>query len=319
MLLVVGEALVEFMRPRVDVPLDVPAEFIGPFPSGAPAIFASTAARLGVPTELCALVGDDPFGRALLSRLRRDGVGTGGCRTEPDLPTATAFVAYTSTGARSFVFNVRYAAAGGLRPEDLGDLPERADWLHVSGSAIALGASLAETAIQAAERVLAAGGRISVDPNVRPEATSPQIEQRLGWLVRQAGVVFPSEGELAALGLDEETLVSAGAIVCTTRGADGARVHSDGEVVDVAAPPVGEVDPTGAGDTFAGAFLAAMLAGADAREATELACRAGAAAVTVLGPMEAPVDPALLAPLRARVGSVEGNHDQAAGGQRGRL
>jgi tagatose kinase len=300
MLLVVGEALVEFMRPRVDMPLDVPAEFVGPFPSGAPAIFASTAARLGVPTELCALVGDDPFGRALLARLRRDGVGTSACRTEPDLPTATAFVAYTSSGARSFVFNVRHAAAGRLRAEHLGELPERADWLHVSGSAIALGASLAETAIHAAERVLAAGGRISVDPNVRPEATSPEIEQWLGWLVRRAGVVFPSEGELAALGVDEETLAAAGAIICTTRGADGVRVHSDGEVLDVAASAVREVDPTGAGDTFAGAFMAAFLAGADAREAAELACRAAAAAVTVLGPMEAAVDPALLAPVRAR-------------------
>jgi sugar/nucleoside kinase (ribokinase family) len=300
MLLVVGEALVEFMRPDVDVPLDVPAAFVGPFPSGAPAIFASTTARLGVPTELCALVGDDPFGRALLSRLRRDGVGTSRCRAEPDLPTATAFVAYTGTGARSFVFNVRHAAAGGLRAEDLGDLPERAEWLHVSGSAVALGASLAETAILAAERVLAAGGRVSVDPNVRPEATSPQIEQQLGWLVRRASVVFPSEGELAALGLDEETLAAAGAIVCATRGAAGARLHSDGEVVDVAAPAVREVDPTGAGDTFAGAFMAALVAGADPREAAALACRAAATAVTVLGPMEAPVDPALLAPLRAR-------------------
>lgn len=300
MLLVLGEVLVEFMRPRVDMPLDVPAAFIGPFPSGAPAIFASTAARLGVPTELCGLVGGDPFGRALLARLRRDGVGTTACLAHPDLPTASAFVAYTGTGARSFVFNVRHAAAGALRPEDLGELPERADWLHLSGSAVALGASLAETAMRAAERVLAAGGSLSVDPNVRPEATSPEIQERLRWLVRQARVLFPSEGELATLGVDAETLAAAGAIVCTTRGAAGARVQADGKVVDVAAPPAREVDPTGAGDTFAGAFMAALLAGADPPAAAALACRAGAAAVQVLGPMEAPVDPALLAPLRDR-------------------
>jgi len=300
MLLVVGEVLVEFLRPEVDMPLDVPGVFVGPFPSGAPAIFASTAARLGIPTEFCGLVGDDPFGRALLSRLRRDGVGTTGCRVEPDLPTAAAFVAYTSGGARSFVFNVRQAAAGALRTDHLGELPERADWLHVSGSAVALGASLAETAMRAAERVLAAGGRISVDPNVRPEAASPQVEERLGWLVRQAGVVFPSEGELATLGLEEEALAAAGAIVCTTRGAAGVRVHAGGQVVDVAAPPAREVDPTGAGDTFAGAFMAALIAGADALEAASLACRAAASAVEVLGPMEAPIDPALLAPLRSR-------------------
>jgi sugar/nucleoside kinase (ribokinase family) len=253
-----------------------------------------------VPTELCGLVGDDPFGQALLARLRRDGVGTTALRVHPELPTGSAFVAYTSTGERSFVFNVRHAAAGALREQDLGDLPERADWLHLSGSAVALGASLADTALRAAERVLAAGGRISVDPNVRPEATSPEIVARLRGLVGQAAVLFPSQGELAALGLDEADLAAAGAVVCTTRGAAGVRVRAGGEVVDVAAPPAREVDPTGAGDTFAGTFMAALLAGADPPEAARLACQAGAAAVQVLGPMEGPVDPGLLAPLRDR-------------------
>jgi hypothetical protein len=42
-LLVVGEALAEFIRPSRDTPLGEIAEIIGPFPSGAPAIFASAA------------------------------------------------------------------------------------------------------------------------------------------------------------------------------------------------------------------------------------------------------------------------------------
>jgi len=46
-LLVVGEALVEIMRPRRGLPLDVPGPFEGPFPSGAPAIAADAAARSG--------------------------------------------------------------------------------------------------------------------------------------------------------------------------------------------------------------------------------------------------------------------------------
>src|SRR3989304_3270896 len=45
--LVVGEALVEFMRSRRDVPLDRSAEIVGPFPSGAPAIFADYLPRPG--------------------------------------------------------------------------------------------------------------------------------------------------------------------------------------------------------------------------------------------------------------------------------
>lgn len=61
----IGEALVEIMRPSVGQPLDYPGEFRGPFASGAPAIFAIAAARLGLPTAFIGAVGDDAFGRLL--------------------------------------------------------------------------------------------------------------------------------------------------------------------------------------------------------------------------------------------------------------
>ena len=53
-----GEMLVEIMRPRAEMPLDKPDVFVGPFPSGAPAIFIDTAAR-----KSCALP-EDFRGRA---------------------------------------------------------------------------------------------------------------------------------------------------------------------------------------------------------------------------------------------------------------
>src|ERR671917_372453 len=74
MILAVGEALMEFRRASLDGRLTAPGEWAGPFPSGAPAIFASVAARLGAPAGLAAAVGDDRFGRALAERLGRDGV-----------------------------------------------------------------------------------------------------------------------------------------------------------------------------------------------------------------------------------------------------
>ncbi|MGK4584763.1 carbohydrate kinase family protein [Kitasatospora sp. HPMI-4] len=69
------------------------------------------------------------------------------------------------------------------------------------------------------------------------------------------------------------TLGAAGALAAR-RGALLARVPG------VAAQAV---DSTGAGDAFAGGFLAARLAGADLVEATAAGCRTGAAAVEVLG------------------------------------
>jgi sugar/nucleoside kinase (ribokinase family) len=289
-LLVVGEALAEFMRPRRDSPLDETAEMIGPFPSGAPAIFASATTRLGVATQLCAVVGDDPFGTLIRDRLRQDGVDTTRVLVDRTRATAVAFVAYASTGERSFVFHVSGSAAAQLQPGDLGDRPEQADWLHISGSSLALGSPLAETVIEAVRRVKQAGGRVSVDPNVRAEAVTPSAVASIRSLVRQADIVLPTAGELEALGLDEAELLASGAIVCTTLGADGARVRSKELDVTVPAPPANEVDPTGAGDIFAAGFIAATLDGEAPVEAARLGCRLAARSVEVLGPMESPIE-----------------------------
>ena len=289
-LLVVGEVLAEFLRPRRDSPLHETAEMIGPFPSGAPAIFASATARLGVPTELCAVVGDDPFGRLIRDRLEQDGVDVGGVLIHPKRATAVAFVAYASTGERNFVFYVSEAAAARLRPDDLGGRPEQAEWLHISGSSLALGSSLARTAVDAVRRVKRAGGRVSVDPNLRAEATSRGVMASIRSVVRQADVLFPSDGELDALGLDEAELLGGGAVVCTTLAAKGARVRYRELDVQVPAPSANEVDPTGAGDIFAAGFVAATLRGAAPVEAATLGCAIAARSVGTLGSMESSID-----------------------------
>jgi sugar/nucleoside kinase (ribokinase family) len=289
-LLVVGEVLAEFLRPIRDSPLDETAAMMGPFPSGAPAIFASAAARLGVPTVLCAVVGDDPFGRMIRDRLQQDGVDVGDLSIHPDRATAVAFVAYASTGERSFVFHVRDAAAAELRPADLGSRPEETDWLHISGSSLALGTPLAETTIEAVSRVRLAGGRVSVDPNIRAEASSQAVMSSIRSVVQQADVLFPSEGELDALGLDEAELLAAGAVICTTLGAKGARIRSVELDVQVPAPAANEVDPTGAGDIFAAGYVAATLRGASPVDAAQLGCEVAARSVETLGPMESPIE-----------------------------
>src|SRR4051812_34160660 len=71
-----GELLAEVMRPGRDQALDAPGAFLGPFPSGAPGIFIDAVARLGHSAGIVGAVGDDPFGRGILGRLRRDGVRT---------------------------------------------------------------------------------------------------------------------------------------------------------------------------------------------------------------------------------------------------
>ncbi|WP_069622594.1 carbohydrate kinase family protein, partial [Streptomyces niveus] len=69
-------------------------------------------------------------------------------------------------------------------------------------------------------------------------------------------------------------------LVVVTLGPDGALVAADGAVTArVPAARARAVDSTGAGDAFNGAFLAALLAGADPVTAAAAGCRAGALSV----------------------------------------
>ena len=293
MILAVGEALVEFRRLTPDGRIAAAGEWAGPFPSGAPAIFASVAARLGAPSALVASVGADALGDMLLSRMRRDGVRTDALGVQPARRTAVAFVAYDAAGDRDFWFSVPDSAAVVVDHAGLDRIAGHADWLHVCGSTLTFGGEVADAVEATAARVRAAGGSLSVDPNLRPNA-SPAALARTRELAREADVLFPSDGELDALGLAEDELLARGALICHTRGAAGAVVsgHAVGPApVVVPAPPATEVDPTGAGDTFAAAFVTATRAGADPVSAARTACAIAARSVAVMGAMELTVGP----------------------------
>ena len=296
MILAIGEALVEFRRTTADGRLTVPGDWAGPFPSGAPAIFASVAARLGADAALVAAVGADAFGIAITERLRQDGVVLDGLRVIPERRTAVAFVAYDAAGGRDFWFSVPDSAAVEVDQAALRALWPRVDWLHVCGSTLGFGGPVAEAIEATAQHVLRAGGQVSLDPNLRPDA-SPAALARTAELAAVAGVLFPSAGELEALGVGEAGLLARGALVCHTRGAGGALVARAGdEPLPVPAPAAEETDPTGAGDTFAAAFVTATRAGAAPAAAAETACAVAARSVAVLGAMELPLAPGDLAP-----------------------
>ena len=86
-LLIMGEALVEIMREGVDVELYTPSYFKGPYPSGAPAICASAAARMGCPTALIGGVGKDDFGKCLLDRMNELNIDVSHVITDPKVST----------------------------------------------------------------------------------------------------------------------------------------------------------------------------------------------------------------------------------------
>ena len=69
-------------------------------------------------------------------------------------------------------------------------------------------------------------------------------------------------------------------------GSGGVRIYDASGDRFVPAYSVTEIDPTGAGDCFGGAFIALWLQGLDIDKAVSLASAAGACAVQHRGPME---------------------------------
>ena len=287
-ILAVGEVLMELRREESDGEVARPGTWQGPFCSGAPAIFASVAARLGARVRLAGSVGDDAFGRFLRERLRRDGVDGSVLTEAAGRSTAVAMVAYDSRGGRDFFFSVRGSAAEALDAAAAASAAREASWIHVSGSSIGFGDPLAAAVEATVAAGLSAGARLALDPNLRPDSP-PDARERTARLARQASLVFPSPGELAALGLTTRELVSHGALVCATHGPAGVELYgtSGDDPVAVRAPVVREVDPTGAGDAFAAAFVSSVADGADPVGAATTACAVAAHSVSVLGAMEA--------------------------------
>ena len=83
--------------------------------------------------------------------------------------------------------------------------------------------------------------------------------------------------ELLARGIKE---------ILLKRGEQGASHYSAAGRLDAVPIAVREDDPTGAGDSFGGAYIALRLNGHDAASALRYANAAGARAVTRIGPME---------------------------------
>lgn len=286
MLLIVGEALAAFIR-QLGPDADPGLPFSGPWASGAPAIAAYAASMLGARTHLVAGIGQDAAGDTIRSRLSAAGVTCHESSGGHLRPTATAHVTYFLDGHREFGFDVGGTAATAVREADLAALPESASWLHLSGSAVLFGEPLAASAMSALRRARAGGATVSVDPNVRAEALTPASATLLTEALALAHVIFPSAGEIEALGLSAAELTRRGATVCTTDGPRGALLETPEGTWVIPAEPSHPVDTDGAGDSFAGGYIAAVMAGATAPEAARAGSRAAAESIAVPGPMQA--------------------------------
>ncbi|HLT85140.1 MAG TPA: carbohydrate kinase [Phototrophicaceae bacterium] len=260
-LLVLGESLIDI----VDRTGEEPVEHVG----GSPANVAVGLARLGHEVELATWFGRDERGDRVRAHLERDGVslapGSDGAER-----TSTALARLDETGAADYEFDITC---------DLPDLAGRAPRLVHTGS---ISAVLEPAAARTARLLDAVAGTATVtyDPNARPAimGSAAEARERVEALVARSDVVKVSDEDVAWLAPGEPVadvarawLALGPAVVVVTRGGEGSEAYAaDGLAVSVPAPRTTVVDTVGAGDSFMGGIIDALvradLVGADRRE-----------------------------------------------------
>jgi sugar/nucleoside kinase (ribokinase family) len=302
-----GEMLVEIMRPEAGMALGEVGEFLGPYPSGAPAIFIDTVARLGHSAAIIGGVGEDDFGNCVLDRLKGNGVDTRFVKRVPDRSTAVAFVTYREDGSRSFIFHIDGTpAVMASFPMEAAD--EGATYFHLMGCSLMANEQFRLEILKAVEGFYAAGARISFDPNIRPELLGKRaLMDVIGPILLRSSVLLPGEAELRLIGGDEHIQNCVAKLfdnpilqlIVLKRGKAGATVYSRDGTVAVPAFPIREVDPTGAGDCFDAGFLCGLLDGKPLEECARIAAAVGALNAAAFGPMEGVISPSTVATLLA--------------------
>ncbi|MFQ5835524.1 MAG: sugar kinase [bacterium] len=291
----IGELLVEIMREKVDQPLGVAGTFVGPFASGAPGIFIDAVARLGVNCGFIGTVGEDDFGRLIVERLERDGVDTAYIRSLSDYTTGVAFVTYFSNGSRKFIYHLSRAASGKISGDQVdSDYLSKVKYLHLMGSSLSVNEECRKVCYKAVRMVKDWGGKISFDPNLRPELLGiEKIREISEPILSSSEIVLPSEEEAKMLtgtqdaeNACQKLLEYGPEIVALKRGEKGSWIFTAKDKIEAASFPVKEIDPTGAGDCFDAGFVVGLLKGWPLEKAARFANAVGALAVTKKGPME---------------------------------
>lgn len=228
----------------------------------------AAAARRGVPVEYAGAHGTGPFGDLAREALRAEGIAVR-LPPRPDVDTGVVVVLVDGGGERTFVSG--RGAETTLGPADLADLaPAAGDVVLVSG--YGLDDALAEWVAALPDAVVVA---FDPGPLVQPGPLA-RARGRLDWVSANAA---------EATGLTGATDPAAAAALVGGRAGAIVRTGERGCVLAVAgvapvALPVAAVnaaDTTGAGDVHTGAFLAALLRGAPAVDATRAANAAAAA------------------------------------------
>jgi 2-dehydro-3-deoxygluconokinase len=277
--LCIGECMVEFLR-RDDGLWQ--QGFAGDTLNVAWAMKALVPAAARV--DYLTRVGTDGLSDAMVAMLDVAGIGTGYIRRDPERTVGLYTIQTDERGERSFSYWRSSSAARRLADDgaELDRAIAGADLVYLSGITLAI------LPPQDRAQLLCALGardqrafRVAFDPNIRTRLWDDMAAARdaITAAARIADIVLPThEDEAVAFGdrdsaatLDRYAALGAAVVVVKdgTRPTRFATPSGHGQIP--VAPAKRVVDTTGAGDSFNGAFLAALMDGAEPETAIALA------------------------------------------------
>jgi len=281
--------------------------------TGAASNAAVAAARLGADAAWLSRLPESPLGRRVAGTLRDHGVDVEAVPGE-----GRVGVRYVEQGADprpgASIDDSEGTAIADVSVDDLAvDRVRDADLLYVTGAPMGVSTDVVRTTATLLRIANEAGVRTAFGLRYRGPWSLEEARETFEGLFSAVDVLVAGEDALREVfdrGEDtpREMTHAIGAAhgfeqVALSREASGL-VWADATVHEASAPEVDEVDPGGAGDAFAGAYLAGLLAGAGIEDALGDAVATAALARTTPGDL-AITSPQEVAAVRERMAAMD--------------
>ncbi|WCK56569.1 sugar kinase [Aneurinibacillus sp. Ricciae_BoGa-3] len=253
-------------------------------------------ARLGHAASWVSRVGDDEFGRAMVSFIRGEGVDVSQVKTDPSAPTGLYFKEIRRENDVRVYYYRSSSAASCLHKDDISeDYIKQAKFLHVTGITPALSDSCFEAIFYAIEVARQHKVKIVFDPNLRKKLWSEEkARETLLAIASKADIVLPGVeegefmfGETQPDVIGKRFLELGAQLVVLKVGAKGSIAYTHEKKTEVPGFKVDQViDPVGAGDAFAAGFLSGQLDGLSLEGSLQRGNALGAMATMTYGDVE---------------------------------